>query len=153
MEIDLNGARLKVYEDGTIERLYKKQTGWKKLKLNIHTDKHNYKRFRISVKCKTYTVSRIMGYAYLSLDMNDKTQQIDHIDRNSLNNNLSNLRIVSPQQNSYNKKSKGYSYDKRINKYQVCISIDRKLTHIGLFDTEEEAKKAYEIAKTKYHII
>ena len=67
------------------------------------------------------------------------------------NNNLENLRIVNNQQNCFNRKSKGFYFDKRKNKYQAKICINQNQIHLGMFDTEEEAQQAYLNAKQIYH--
>ena len=93
-----------------------------------------------------------MGYCFLGLDIDDTTQQIDHIDRNRINNHINNLRIVTPQQNCFNRNAKGYYLDKH-NKYVAQIKLNRKIKHLGYYDTEEEAHNAYLEAKKIYHII
>ena len=95
--------------------------------------------------------SRIVGYAFLGLDIDNPKQQIDHIDRNRQNNNMNNLRIVSNQENSFNQTAKGYS--KNGKRFQAQICFNNKRLNIGRFDTEEEARNAYLQAKEKYHII
>jgi hypothetical protein len=69
--------------------------------------------------------------------------EVDHIDRNKLNNQCDNLRWVSRSQNNRNKDCKGYCWSKRAQKYQAQYSLNHKLYYIGLFETEEEAKEAY----------
>ena len=73
---------------------------------------------------------------------------VDHIDGDRLNNDVSNLRIVSNRENTSSYKNKtskyvGVSYHKRSKKYQSSIYLNGKSTFIGRFDTEEEAHKAY----------
>jgi hypothetical protein len=152
MEIELNGAILKVFENGTIERfIYNK---WRQLKgVEYKHYKYDYITHRTKINKKLYSTSRIIGYAYLGLDINSKTQIIDHIDRNPLNNILTNLRIVSHQQNTFNKISKGYSWSKRDNNWKAQIRVNYKKMYLGSYDTEEEARQAYLEAKAKYHII
>lgn len=80
--------------------------------------------------------------------------EIDHIDGNRLNNNISNLRCVNRKENSFNKTtSKGYCWDKSVNKWKAYITIDGKGKHLGHFDTENDAESAYLKAKNKYHNI
>ena len=62
---------------------------------------------------------------------------VDHIDRNPLNNHLSNLRWASSSEQCLNQKfrGKGYSWHKTKNSWQVQF----KGKHIGYYQTEEEA--------------
>lgn len=78
--------------------------------------------------------------------------QVDHIDRNRQNNLLSNLRLVTNQQNSYNTGAKGYSWDKNNNKWIVWIQYDGKQKYLGRFVNEEDARQAYLDAKKIYHV-
>jgi hypothetical protein len=79
---------------------------------------------------------------------------IDHIDGNTSNNKIDNLREISHQKNMFNiKKSKGYYFNKTMNKFIAGIKVDYKRKHLGSFDTPEEARQAYLDAKKIYHII
>ena len=78
--------------------------------------------------------------------------EIDHINRQRDDNRIENLRLVTRKENAFNlKSSKGYY--KAHGKWRAQISIDNVSTHIGYYDTEAEARKAYLEAKEKYHII
>ena len=80
--------------------------------------------------------------------------QIDHIcGARPLDNRIENLRILNGQQNKCNNLHyvKGYSYDKRSNKYQAQIQINGKLKYLGKYDTPEEAREAYLNAKKIHH--
>ena len=78
---------------------------------------------------------------------------IDHIDGDRANNRLNNLREVTPRENNFNRKVrsdnilgvKGVSKHTTSDKYVAQIQIDGKKQHIGLFNTIEEAAKAYEL--------
>jgi hypothetical protein len=79
---------------------------------------------------------------------------IDHINGNPLDNRRCNLRIVTFQQNHFNRtKAKGYSWHKKNKKWQAQIVINKKTIFLGLFDTEIDAHNAYLSAKEKYHKI
>ena len=150
--ITLNGIKLFVYLNGMILRYsdkggYHLVKGWSEAKGNIY----NTGYIIIKLNGKHFLKHRIVGYSFLGLDIDNPKQQIDHIDRNRQNNNMNNLRIVSHQENQFNKVSNGYTI--RGNKYQVRIKLNHQETHIGTFDTKEEAHQAYLQAKEKYHII
>ena len=77
---------------------------------------------------------------------------IDHIDRDKLNNNIENLRVVTNQQNQWNQNRKGYYFHKATGKYRACIRVDGNLKYLGYFENEDDARNAYLNGKAKYHI-
>jgi hypothetical protein len=81
----------------------------------------------------------------------DNTIVIDHIDRNKLNNNLENLRLITFQENLFNQKAKGWSYFR--GKYVAQLSVNGKQHYLGSYNTEEEASCAYLEGKKKHHHI
>lgn len=152
-EIEINGTKYRCYEDGKIEKYYDKKfrhfnEGWN----NVKCFQDNYLRF-IDKNRKHHSVHRLMAVAFLGLNYDDKTIFIDHINHNKLDNRLENLRLVTHQQNQWNRvKAKGYCLTKT-NKYESYISINKKRIYLGKYDTEEEAHNAYLEAKEKYHQI
>jgi hypothetical protein len=149
MEVELNGRKLRVYECGKIESFFRNRY-W----IELTNNPDNYGYCRLTINKKRYFKHRVIGMVYLGLDITNSKSQIDHIDRNKLNNHASNLRIVSQQQNMYNISNvKGYSWDKRKKKYRAGIKLGRKPIYLGYFATEDEAHNAYLESKVKYHII
>lgn len=81
----------------------------------------------------------------------------DHRDGNGLHNCKSNLRTATTAQNGYNSRvrinkrhSRFKGVDKKNGKWRAQIRINGKKTHIGLFDTEEEAALAYDLVSFQY---
>jgi len=80
-----------------------------------------------------------------------KGKEIDHIDRDRLNNIDNNLRAVTRYQNVANAKTKGYCYDNTYSKWLVQGVIKGKRVFKKHCKTEKEAKKlALEFRKRKY---
>lgn len=83
-------------------------------------------------------------------------KSIDHINCNSLDNRKSNLRICTQSQNSGNilKRAKTFTGIKGVNKngkkFRARICYNRKLIHLGTFDTIEKASDVYKNAAIKY---
>lgn len=79
----------------------------------------------------------------------EKGMEIDHLDHNPLNNQRSNLRIVTKRQNSQNRSDKktsiypGVSWDKNKRRWRPRIQVDGKLLSFGSYATEIGAFDAY----------
>jgi len=79
---------------------------------------------------------------------------IDHINGNTLDNRRCNLRIVTTQQNAFNRLgAKGCRWDEKRKKFYASIGIGGKYFNLGRYDTKEEARAAYEAAKARLHVI
>lgn len=84
---------------------------------------------------------------------------IDHIDGNSENNKIENLREATCSQNSLNKKVrtdsstgvKNVAFYKPNGKFAVSLSISGKRKHIGYFDDLELAELVAIEAREKFH--
>ena len=82
----------------------------------------------------------------------DNLLYIDHIDRNRTNNSISNLRWISKSNNNRNitkrqntsSKFIGVYFKKCAGKYVTHISINNKRKHIGYYEKEEEAGRAFD---------
>jgi len=82
----------------------------------------------------------------------DPNLHVDHINGDTYDNRLSNLRMVTRAENLQNqKRAKGCTWDKNKGKWQARISANKKTISLGYHDTEEEAKQAYLNAKKIYH--
>ena len=82
--------------------------------------------------------------------------QVDHRDRNGLNNVRSNIRICTQTQNNGNRISnkhssayKGVSFEKWTKRWESNIEINGKKKRLGRFKSEVEAARAYDEAAKK----
>ena len=78
--------------------------------------------------------------------------EVDHKNRNSLDDRRNNLRICQSQQNKWNtnlqkrkktSKYKGVCFDKQLNKWKAYISLNDEKIHLGYYKNEDEAGLAY----------
>jgi len=109
-------------------------------------------------KCSFIGKHRLVFYAYNNdFDIFRKStidNMIDHIDCDKSNNSIENLRVVTNQENQFNqKRAKGYYFNKKAKKWLTSIRLNGRSKHLGLFESEEEAKDAYLKAKEIFHII
>lgn len=91
------------------------------------------------------------------------SEQIDHINMVKDDNRISNIRPASQSQNQHNTKARKTNklgvkgvYQKKMHpsgnlKYAAKISKDRKIFHLGYFDTIDDAQAAYRVASERLH--
>lgn len=85
------------------------------------------------------------------LKVTDRNIQVDHRDRNGLNNQKSNIRICTQSQNMANRNKSvtcnnnhlGVTWHKRIGKWQARITKENKEYRLGYFTNELDAVQAY----------
>tara|TARA_R110000868_G_C10315503_1_gene712566 strand:- start:4 stop:480 length:477 start_codon:yes stop_codon:yes gene_type:complete len=158
MEFEIYGHTLK-YDDGIFYRLWEysckrkfKPPVWKEIK----PTKKDYVYFTLcnNYKKKTILVHRVVYWLHNPhWDLSDTSMFVDHIDRNKHNNDIDNLRLVTPEENCFNTNAKGCSFRKDVGKWTAYIRVKKKLKHLGFFELEEDAHQAYLDAKKIYHII
>ena len=86
-------------------------------------------------------------------------QIVDHIDGNTLNNRIENLRAANLSQNQHNrtidkKNTSGFknvSWCKRTKKWQVTLACNKKQIAFGRFDDIELADLVAQEARDKHH--
>ena len=158
MECELNGRLIKLDENGDIYWWYSHTHGfplinprWMKFKPNIVKTKHKvYKS--LEVKGRKFKLHRVIYYIHnqeWDIYDNSKSNLIDHIDNDGLNNNIENLRVATHQQNMWNTKGKCY-YQTEWNTYRTNVRCGE--IHLNkTYKTEQEAIDAVTEFKLKYH--
>lgn len=76
----------------------------------------------------------------------DEPDELDHIDRNPLNNSLANLRVATRSENNRNRRLSEYNtsgfrgvYKGRDNRWVSQLKINGTGHHLGVFDTIDQA--------------
>lgn len=99
--------------------------------------------FQVNLSKRLHCVHRLVALAFIPNP--NGLPEVDHIDRNKANNNVTNLRWVTLSQNRINvpgRSSTGYKYiSKHICGYQVRITHNRKRIICKCTKTLEEAIK------------
>jgi len=161
-EIPLTRGKVTFVDDADYEWLNQ----WKWMAVGSHGDFYAVR----SVTLGHYKVQESLGLPrQKSLRMHrvimnaPEGMEVDHKDRNTLNNQRSNLKICTHGENQLNQGNwgksmyrgvnithtfNGYRYYKSI---RAQININGKVTHLGCFKTEEEAARKYDqVAKSIY---
>jgi hypothetical protein len=107
-------------------------------------------RFAIDGKLHTFQAHRViwkMVYGY------DPYPEIDHIDRDRLNNRHFNLRIATRDQNATNRSSRRQKigrgvYPTKSGKFTAQVRIARKCIYLGTYNTAEAALAAVAVASS-----
>lgn len=98
-------------------------------------------------------------YLHRAIIFAPKGFQVDHKDRNGLNNRKRNLRIVTQSENQMNREGfknnksgfKGVFWCASQSKWRSRIQIYGEKIHLGYFDCPRKAHEAYKAASIKYH--
>jgi hypothetical protein len=117
---------------------------------NLSAGYSNHGYIRIHVGGKTYLAHRL---AFYMVHGTEPAGEIDHIDGNTQNNAIANLREASRLQNARNRRSTaGFQHraELKTNPFQARIKVDEKIKHLGMFSTAEAARRAYEAAANRY---
>jgi len=101
-------------------------------------------------KPKSFFVHQLVAMAFLNHIPCGYRIVVDHIDFDPLNNNLSNLRLISNRENTnknhllHTSKYTGVHWNKILKKWEAQIQINGKRRYLGLFPKELDAWAAYE---------
>lgn len=109
----------------------------------------------ISINGRLHQAHRL---AWLYVNGEWPPAEIDHIDGRRDFNAIANLREATHAENMHNRRkpqannTTGYlGVSRYCGKFRALITLDRKLKHLGYFDTPEEAHAAYLEAKRRLH--
>jgi hypothetical protein len=142
------------------EVYYKKSRGPRKAgdragSVMKRADGKEYRSIRINGKL--YREHRLL-YCFFHKD-SFMESDIDHIDQNSLNNAIDNLRDVTRSENSRNQKKystntsgvTGVYFNKASGKWMAYITVDGKMKHLGYFETQKEAEARRQEAELEHN--
>ena len=127
---------------------------------NIKSLRKSGKYFNVTLytttKAEVFSVHRLVAKYFIENPKPNEYNIVDHIDGNGYNNNYNNLRWCNHQLNQLNRKKtnnkcsstyKGVYYDNgkwdRKKRWTAYITFNKKTIRLGRFNTEEEAKEAY----------
>ena len=150
------------YKDGNLYwkndistgKYIKIKAGTKAGSINCINKNRNYYK-RVTYQRKDYKIPQLiflMFYGYIP-------KYVTYKDSDSLNTKIENLIEVNHTDINYrrlissNNKTGyvGVSFCNKYDKYKSAIIKNRKYVNLGYYNTPEEASKAYEEAKLKYH--
>ncbi|MCP4987998.1 MAG: hypothetical protein GY928_18685 [Colwellia sp.] len=138
------------YEISTLARVKSHKLGFEKiLKPGLSSGGYLIVGLTHNKIQKSKCVHVLMAIAFLGHIPDGNKLVVDHINGNKLDNRLENLQSISHRENcSKDKKGiskhTGITWDKLHQKWKSRIMINGKRKHLGSFDSEIEAAKAYQ---------
>lgn len=111
----------------------------------------------VKIERKSYIAARVIYF--LSHGEDPASFTVDHIDRNSLNNNVSNLRLLTMSRQNCNTKKRsdntsgcrGVSWHSISNKWVVQMWHDKKKVYLGCYSCKLEAATVYNSACSSFY--
>lgn len=98
---------------------------------------------------KTFKVHQLVAITFFNHKPNGYVTVVNHIDFNTLNNNINNLELISQRENTNRKHFKstskytGVHWNKKSNKWRSSIYIKGLVRNLGDYDNEVDAYNAY----------
>ena len=156
-EIPNYEGKYMVSDQGNVKSLNFNRTGKERLlKQTPGGDGGSYLRVSLwkDNRSKHYKVHQLVSMAFLGHVPCGMDIVVDHIDNDSLNNNLNNLQLITARENvskdidkiNTSSKYSGVCWSKKSNKWKARITICGKRKHLGYFTNELEASESYQEA-------
>ena len=148
----LNYPKYEISNCGTIKNYTTKRI----LKTTVSPRGYSFIKLSNDVNSKNCCIHKLVAECFL--ENPDNKPQVDHIDGNKLNNNISNLRFVTRSENGMNRlkaknNNSGYTgicYDKSHKQFHAQLWIKGKRIHLGYYDLLEDAVISRKNAQDKY---
>jgi hypothetical protein len=119
------------------------------VKTNVHYYQENGKRTLTKIWLHRWILESFYNVRLGGL-------RVDHKNGNPLDNRLENLRPATLAQNQWNKSKrsgsyKGVNWMPRQRRWQASIRVNGVYMYLGLYQSEADAAKAYDLAALKWH--
>ena len=110
---------------------------------------------KVSINKQSYKVHRLIYFMHHAV----MPKYIDHINGNTFDNRIENLREATYSQNNQNasirkdstSKVKGVYFSKAANKWVAACQVNKKRHHLGCFATIAEAEKVLKSFREQHH--
>ena len=146
--------RIVTYSNG-YDRFYKGRV----IKGNVNKEGYRQVSLSFNGKSRSFMFSQIIAVTFLGHKPNGHTLVVDHINGDKSDNRVENLRIATHRANSstcfrsdrssFSSEYIGVHWHKKTSKWQSKIKHNGADVHLGYYDTEIEASKAYQLALSK----
>jgi len=114
--------------------------------------KNIVKKYKWRLSDQGYAICDKIRLHQLIIGGKIKGLDIDHINRNKLDNREKNLRYCTRSENMHNRKgtNKGVNYRKNKKRWIANITIDNNTIHLGSYKEEKDAMESRKKAEEKY---
>jgi len=147
--------KLLTYNPQTGEFFWIRRSGQKAGHIKPHFNPAKGPRHMIKIKGRNFEAHRL-AFLYM---LDYMPYQVDHKDRDSLNNCWSNLRVCNQAQNNMNRAPRktnkygcsGIFFDSSRNQWRAGIGFNKEHIRLGSFDSLDEAIVARKEAEEKFY--